>query len=61
MAGRRQEARLAEIGLLGQHLRLGEFLVDAQEFGVRLATRCSSVSLARFSARSASTRAVMSV
>ena len=33
MAGRRQEARLAEIGLLGQHLRLREFLVHPQQFG----------------------------
>ena len=33
MAGGRQEARLAEIGLLGEHLRLRQLLVDAGEFG----------------------------
>ena len=33
VAGACQEAGLAEIGLLGQHLRLREFLVDAHQFG----------------------------
>ena len=33
VAGGRQEARLAEIGLLGEHLRLRQLLVDAGEFG----------------------------
>ena len=33
VAGRRQEARLAEIGFLGEHLRLRQLLVDAGELG----------------------------
>ena len=33
VAGRRQEARLAEIGLLGEHLRLRQLLVDAGQLG----------------------------
>ena len=33
VAGGRQEARLAEIGLLGQHLRLRQLLVDARQLG----------------------------
>ena len=33
VAGGGEEARLAEIGLLGQHLRLRQLLVDAGQFG----------------------------
>ena len=33
VAGRRQEPRLAEIGFLGQHLRLRQLLVDAGQLG----------------------------
>ena len=61
VAGGGEEARLAEIGLLGKHLRLRQFLVDLRQFGGAAAARAApAIHWRCFSARSAATRAVMS-
>ena len=60
VAGGGEEPRLAEIGLVGLGLRLGQRGIESRQFGGALATRRSSVSLARAQGSAAATRSVMS-
>ncbi len=61
VAGGREEAGLADIGFVGAARASASSWLTRVSSAVRSATRCSSVSLACFRARSAATRWVMSV